>query len=147
VIRREPPKEIETAIGTIRLTVGKTPFVEQVDKRPVTGEDIMYFVSILSGETNKSLGFALVCRDGASGADTAQILSFFPFKFATDGEKYKKHGIGNALLKQIVEDCKSDGVRLVYVVSRVHEMQNLLRKFGFVSPQPDLFNLDLLRNS
>ena len=78
-------------------------------------------------------------------ASTAQILSFFPFANLADGDRYKRNGIGSALLEQIMDDCRSGGIRLLYVVTEMPEMQAMLMKFGFENALKHLFYLDLLR--
>jgi hypothetical protein len=171
-LRKEQPKEVETAAGVVKIMVSERPFLIQIeDKYGVhTGPDqdrktVNYQISLVSGDQVVAKGHVELVSGGISGlycafqeyfadagiaskdSKAAYLQAFFPFGMGNDkyaNSEHKRKGVGSAVLGRVLEDCESGGVSVVCAISTFPNMKGLLRKFDF-KDIPQAYNFFYLK--
>jgi GNAT superfamily N-acetyltransferase len=155
VTKNEPPKEAETIAGVVKIKLAaERPFVEiiktstsEMAKTDWERKEKRYdiFLTPVGSNEEREIGHATILyrrvRDIESSklhdaftsrgfkdeSIVAQINTFYPVAWQEYGHK----GIGRAVLKEVLEQCKSEGAVAAYCSTIKPLMQALLGKTGF----------------
>jgi len=138
---------LETPVGVVELR----PHIRDVIK-PAGAELTMYQVYMTApGSLEKRTGYvswgykkigniedwdtrSKLKEDNLNDeASIANIRTFYPFRYVPEAERQAliKNGVGGAILKWLIRECKCDGLAGIYCESVEPEMQKLLVEFGF----------------